>query len=56
MSVSSRRLTRVNFEGSVELLSRDQTKEVSTKRCCSVPSYGGGRGRLYTGQQSAKGD
>jgi hypothetical protein len=26
-------------------LSRDQTKEVSTKQCCSVPSYGGGRGR-----------
>jgi hypothetical protein len=29
-----------------QLVSRDQTKEVSTKQCCSVPSYGGEEGRV----------
>jgi hypothetical protein len=38
-------LSAVSGRGRV-VVSRDQTKGVSTKRCCSVPSYGGGEGQV----------
>ena len=37
-----------------KLVSRDQTKEVSTKQCCSVPSYGGKGAGICIGRREAR--